>query len=170
MNRPTTSSERSAIMRAVKSKDTAPELQVRRFIHGLGYRFRLHRKDLPGTPDIVLPRLNSAIFVHGCFWHGHDCPRGARVPKANAKYWQAKIARNMERDDLNLRRLQSLGWKLLVVWECELRSKLNSIQRRIVGFLSRADGARGRVEGRAEKRVRRAGRSGPKGRFCRPGA
>src|ERR1700735_2034876 len=95
-----TDPKRRAIMRAIKSKNTFPEMQVRRFVHGLGYRFRLHRKDLPGTPDLVFPRLKCAIFVHGCFWHGHGCLRGARVPKTNTKYWTAKIERNIARDAL----------------------------------------------------------------------
>lgn len=138
MNRRTTDPKRSAIMRAVKSKDTAPEIQVRRFVHSLGYRFRLYRRDLPGTPDLVLPRLNCAIFVHGCFWHGHDCPRGARPPKTNAKYWRAKIARNFARNAINLRALRLLDWKVLVVWECELRSKIRPTERKIASFLMRA--------------------------------
>jgi DNA mismatch endonuclease, patch repair protein len=124
-------------MRAVKSRDTAPEMQVRRFIHGLGYRFRLYRKDLPGVPDLPFPRLKSIIFVHGCFWHGHDCRRGARQPKTNATYGRTKIARNVSRDESNRRRLRSFGWRVLVVWECELRSKLDSTQRRIAAFLAR---------------------------------
>lgn len=130
--------QRSAIMRSVKSKDTVPEIQVRRFIHSLGYRFRLHRKDLPGTPDLAFPRLKCAVFVHGCFWHGHSCSRGARVPKTNTKYWRSKITRNIARDTQNRRDLRALGWNLLVVWECHLKSKLDSTQRRIALFLERA--------------------------------
>ncbi|MDR3754974.1 MAG: very short patch repair endonuclease [Terracidiphilus sp.] len=132
---------RSRIMRAVRSEDTAPEILVRRFVHHLGYRFRLHRKDLPGKPDLVFPRLESVIFVHGCFWHGHGCPRGARLPKTNAKYWCTKIARNSSRDRSNRNKLRSLGWKSLVVWECELRAKLDSAQRRISAFLAQATGS-----------------------------
>ena len=139
MNRQTTSPERSAVMRAVKGKDTRPELQVRRLIHSLGYRFRLHRSDLPGTPDIVLPKLQSVIFVHGCFWHGHNCPRGSRRPKSNAQYWQEKIAGNSERDQINQRRLRALGWRLIVVWECELHTKERATQRRLTKFLERAE-------------------------------
>src|SRR3981081_89619 len=89
---------RSANMRAIRSKDMQPELTVRSLAHRMGYRFRLHRKDLPGNPDIVFPRLRKAIFVNGCFWHGHDCSRGARVPKGNREYWLRKIGRNRERD------------------------------------------------------------------------
>src|SRR5205814_5907334 len=93
-----TPEQRSRIMRAVKGRDTAPEMTVRRIVHGMGYRYRLHRKDLPGKPDLVFPRDHKVIFVHGCFWHGHDCQRGARAPKMNADYWSTKIARNRNRD------------------------------------------------------------------------
>jgi DNA mismatch endonuclease (patch repair protein) len=125
-------------MRAVKSKDTAPEMKVRRYVHSLGYRFRLHCKDLPGKPDLVLPRLTSAIFGHGCFWHGHDCPRGARLPKENAEYWSRKIGRNATRDKSNLHLLGSMGWKVLVVWECELTTRAEGNERKIARFLSSA--------------------------------
>ncbi len=113
--------KRSAVMRAVKSKDTAPELKVRRAAHALGLRFRLGRTDLPGKPDLVFPGRHTALFVHGCFWHGHDCPRGARVPATNRAYWEAKIARNVARDRTALASLRQLGWKPAVIWECETR-------------------------------------------------
>lgn len=109
-------------MRSVKSQDTKPEMAVRRFVHSLGYRFRLHRKTLPGTPDLVLPRLRKVVFVNGCFWHGHDCARGDRVPKNNREYWTAKIARNRERDQYNRTLLQGQGWGVHVVWECQINS------------------------------------------------
>jgi DNA mismatch endonuclease (patch repair protein) len=124
-------------MQAVKSKDTAPELTVRRMAHGMGFRFRLHRKDLPGTPDIVFPRLHKAIFVNGCFWHGHDCPRGARVPKGNRDYWLKKIARNRERDRAAHAALTGSGWKVAVVWECELGDQKH-VRRRLTQFLEKA--------------------------------
>jgi DNA mismatch endonuclease (patch repair protein) len=111
---------RSRIMRAVKSRDTAPELLVRRLAHSMGYRFRLHRKDLPGKPDLVFPGRRKVIFVHGCFWHGHDCARGARAPKRNRSYWLKKINRNRERDQASCARLTDLGWKPLIIWECDL--------------------------------------------------
>ena len=111
--------KRSAVMRAVKSRDTGPELKVRRAAHALGLRFRLGRDDLPGKPDLVFPARRVALFVHGCFWHGHDCPRGARVPQANRAYWLAKIGRNVARDVRNLADLRKLGWKPAVIWECE---------------------------------------------------
>jgi DNA mismatch endonuclease (patch repair protein) len=112
---------RSRIMRAVKSGDTAPELIVRSLAHRMGYRFRLHRKDLPGKPDLVFPKLRKAIFVHGCFWHGHDCARGARVPKNNREYWTKKIDRNQERDKAARQALAKSGWQVAVFWECALR-------------------------------------------------
>jgi DNA mismatch endonuclease (patch repair protein) len=113
--------KRSAVMRAVKSRDTAPELKVRRAAHALGLRFRLGRSDLPGKPDLVFPSRRIALFVHGCFWHGHDCARGARMPHTNRTYWQAKIARNMERDAASLASLRKLDWKPAVIWECETK-------------------------------------------------
>jgi DNA mismatch endonuclease (patch repair protein) len=113
--------KRSSVMRQVKGKDTTPELKVRRALTKLGARFRLHRKDLPGAPDIVLPGRKLAIFVHGCFWHGHDCARGAREPKANSDYWRGKIGRNRERDGETQAKLDALGWRVALIWECELR-------------------------------------------------
>ena len=109
-------------MRRVGSKDTGPELTVRRLLTSLRLRYRLHRKDLPGAPDIVLPGRRLALFVHGCFWHGHDCKRGARAPKTNADYWRAKIARNVARDAASLAALADLGWWAEVIWECELKT------------------------------------------------
>ena len=113
--------KRSAVMRAVKSRDTAPELKVRKAAHALGLRFRLKRDDLPGKPDLVFPSKRTALFVHGCFWHGHDCPRGARMPQNNRAYWQAKISRNIARDKATLAALKKLGWTPRVIWECQTR-------------------------------------------------
>jgi DNA mismatch endonuclease (patch repair protein) len=113
--------KRSSVMRQVKGRDTSPEMKVRRALTKLGARFRLHRKDLPGAPDIVLPGRKLAIFVHGCFWHGHDCARGARRPKQNADYWLDKIGRNRERDTRNLAALETLGWRVETIWECDLK-------------------------------------------------
>lgn len=115
--------KRSAVMRRVKGKDTAPEWQVRRLIWSLGGRYRLHRKGLPGKPDIVLPGRRLAIFVHGCFWHGHDCARGARVPKANRDYWLGKVARNRARDVAVRAALEEAGWRVETVWECDLKDQ-----------------------------------------------
>jgi DNA mismatch endonuclease (patch repair protein) len=128
-----TPAERSAVMAAVKGKDTKPERLVRRLAHALGYRFRLHRKDLPGAPDLAFPGRAKALFVHGCFWHGHDCARGARAPKANAEYWRGKIARNRARDAAALDALAARGWDALVLWECEL--KRDDLPRRLHAFL-----------------------------------
>ncbi len=115
------SPERSAVMRAVKSRDTGPELAVRAILRTLAPGYRLHRADLPGKPDVVYARRRLAIFVHGCFWHGHDCPRGARMPKDNADYWRRKIARNRARDARNVAALEAMGWRALVIFECALK-------------------------------------------------
>ena len=117
-----TPQQRSAVMARVKGKDTKPELKLRRLAHAMGYRFRLHRKDLPGSPDLVFPGRRAVIFVHGCFWHGHDCPRGARQPKQNAEYWIAKIARNRSRDAAAQAALTEQGWRVGVFWECEMKN------------------------------------------------
>ncbi|WP_342363490.1 DNA mismatch endonuclease Vsr [Terrarubrum flagellatum] len=121
-------------MRRVKGKDTAPEKKVRSLLHRLGYRFRLHRADLPGKPDIVMLGRRSVIFVHGCFWHGHDCARGARQPKANADYWRQKIARNRARDEKHLAELAALGWRVKIIWECELKN-LDRLGAELTTFL-----------------------------------
>ena len=126
--------ERSRIMRAVKGSDTAPELTVRRLAHGMGYRFRLHRSDLPGKPDIVFPGRRKIIFVHGCFWHGHSCRRGNRIPKGNRDYWLRKIARNRERDRMASAALTTLGWQVAEFWECEIKDP-NSVVSHLRRFL-----------------------------------
>lgn len=131
-----TPEQRSRIMRAVKAADTGPEMAVRRMVHRMGYRFRLHRRDLPGTPDLVFPRLRKVIFVHGCFWHGHDCARGARAPRTNAEYWRGKIARNRTRDALSAVALKAQGWRAAVVWECELNNPA-AVKKRLGRFLRR---------------------------------
>jgi DNA mismatch endonuclease (patch repair protein) len=110
-------------MRAVKSTSTGPELAVRRIVWSLGGRYRLNRADLPGAPDIVLVSRRLAIFVHGCFWHGHDCRRGARTPKANQAYWLAKIDANRGRDAAARQALEAAGWRVETVWECELKDR-----------------------------------------------
>ena len=111
----------SAVMRQVKGRDTSPEIKVRKGLTRLGARYRLHRKDLPGNPDIVLPGRKLAIFVHGCFWHGHACARGARVPKQNRDYWLARVGRNRTRDAASREALVALGWRVETIWECELK-------------------------------------------------
>ena len=116
--------KRSEIMSKVHSADTTPEMRVRRLLHRLGYRFRLHRQDLPGKPDIVLPRYKTVIFVHGCFWHGCPTCRHAQIrPQANAEYWNKKLDRTLARDKENQARLEALGWRVLVIWECETRKR-----------------------------------------------
>jgi DNA mismatch endonuclease (patch repair protein) len=117
-----TPEKRSAVMARVKGKDTAPERAVRRLLTGLGARYRLQRRDLPGAPDIVMAGRRLVIFVHGCFWHGHDCARGARVPKANRDYWLGKVSRNRDRDARHLAELERMGWRVETVWECELKN------------------------------------------------
>ena len=113
--------QRSERMSRVRSRDTKPELLVRKLVHGLGYRYRLHGKDLPGRPDLVFGPRRKVIMVYGCFWHGHDCPRGARMPQNNRAYWEAKISRNMARDKASLAALKKLGWTPRVIWECQTR-------------------------------------------------
>ena len=115
--------DRSAVMRAVKSRDTGAERAVRALLRPIASGYRLNRADLPGKPDIVYIGRKLAIFVHGCFWHGHDCARGARMPKANADYWESKIARNRARDQKTLAAFAAMGWRTLVVYECELKDK-----------------------------------------------
>jgi len=129
------SKKRSWIMSRVKGRDTKPEMTVRSLVHGMGYRFRLHRGDLPGDPDIVLPRHHKVIFVHGCFWHGHrGCPRSKR-PSTNRAFWDVKLDRNTERDKRFQRALRGKGWKVLVVWECETRN-LDRTQAKLSRFLN----------------------------------
>lgn len=113
--------KRSWLMSRVKGRDTKPEILVRSFVHRMGYRFRIHRWDLPGNPDIVFPRHGKVIFVHGCFWHGHEgCPRSKR-PTTNKGFWNEKLDDNIERDKRFRRALQRMGWKVFVVWQCETR-------------------------------------------------
>ncbi len=126
--------DRSEIMRRVHSVDTRPEMAVRKIVWSLGYRYRLHKKDLPGKPDLVFIGKRKIIFVHGCFWHGHSCKRGARIPKSNRAYWVAKIGRNVARDREHLHELKKSGWSVLTIWECEIRN-LDSLREKISRFL-----------------------------------
>ncbi len=128
---------RRRTMQAVKSGDTKPEMMVRRMLHAAGFRYRLHRKDLPGCPDLVFPARRKVIFVNGCFWHGHDCARGARMPKTNVDYWTTKISRNRSRDVKNFRALRLARWDVHVVWECELQNQW--LGRRLKRFLEKKD-------------------------------
>ena len=126
--------KRSAVMRRVKGRDTGPEMKVRRALRALGAGYRLGGAGLPGRPDVVMKGRRAAIFVHGCFWHGHDCARGAREPKANADYWRAKIARNRERDRASERALIAEGWRVLTLWECEMKDPA-ALDARLRAFL-----------------------------------
>ena len=127
------SEARSRIMRAVKSRDTKPELALRSMAHRMGYRFRLHRKDLPGKPDMVFALRRKVIFVHGCYWHGHGCKK-AHTPKSNLDYWTPKLARNRARDQKTLETLTAAGWGALVIWECETGDE-GKVGKRIKAFL-----------------------------------
>jgi DNA mismatch endonuclease, patch repair protein len=126
---------RSAIMRAVKGRDTMPELRVRALLRSIAPGYRLHRRDIPGSPDIAYLGRKRAIFVHGCFWHAHDCARGARMPKANADYWSAKIERNRVRDQRVRRELEEAGWSVLVIWECDMEDEA-LLTRTLASFVS----------------------------------
>jgi DNA mismatch endonuclease, patch repair protein len=117
-----TREKRSALMAGIRKEDTWPELVVRRLLHRLGFRFRLHRRDLPGRPDLVLPRHRTAVFVHGCFWHCHTCPKGTTKPVNNRAFWHKKLADNEARDARNRQLLEAAGWHVVVVWECETAS------------------------------------------------
>lgn len=132
--------DRSANMRAIRSKDMQPELRVRRLVHKLGYRFRLHRKDLPGKPDLVFGPRRKVIFVHGCFWHSHDC-KAAHVPKSNQEYWGPKLERNRNRDRKTIEALEAEGWQSLVIWECEARDE-RGLKKRVKTFLGSAKSQR----------------------------
>jgi DNA mismatch endonuclease (patch repair protein) len=125
---------RSALMSRIRSKDTKPELVVRSLLHRLGFRFRLHRKDLPGRPDIVLPKHKKVILVHGCFWHGHTC-RLASKPKSNSGYWSAKIDANKARDQRNAELLRQAGWGVLELWECDIR-RFDGLEEKLSAFLA----------------------------------
>lgn len=126
--------QRSANMRRIRSKDTSPELALRRLIHALGFRFRLHRKGLPGRPDLVFPGRRKVIFVHGCFWHQHPGCSEGRIPRSRLDYWTPKLGRNQVRDAANLNLLNEQGWKVLVIWECDLKD-LQALTKRVKGFL-----------------------------------
>ncbi len=129
-----TSAKRSEIMSRVRSKNTGPEMIVRRLVFAMGYRYRLHRRDLPGTPDIVLPGRRKIIEVRGCFWHGHDSCQYGRLPKSRDEYWRTKIDCNRVRDVENLRRLEGDGWRVLIVWQCELND-LEVLKKRLYEFI-----------------------------------
>ena len=123
-------------MSRVRSKDTTPELQIRRLLYRLGYRYRLHRRDLPGVPDVVFPGRKKVIFIHGCFWHQHRCKRGRRIPATRQDYWIPKLSRNVGRDRANRHKLRKMGWQVLIVWECQIRRwQEDRLVQRLVDFL-----------------------------------
>ncbi|MBN9585722.1 MAG: very short patch repair endonuclease [Afipia sp. 62-7] len=126
-----TPAQRSERMSRVRNKDTKPEMRVRRLVHGMGYRYRLHRQGLPGRPDLVFPGLRKVIFVHGCFWHRHPDPscKLARLPKTRQEFWLPKLQANQVRDECNLVTLEASGWAVMVVWECELRNKEHLVNK-----------------------------------------
>ncbi|MBF6025350.1 very short patch repair endonuclease [Lysobacter niastensis] len=127
---------RSRMMASIRSRNTKPEMLVRRFLHRLGFRYRLSPRDLPGRPDLALPRHKVAVFVHGCFWHGHHGCRFATVPATRTDFWVAKIAANKVRDHANEEKLRDLGWRVAVVWECALRSNSDHAIGRVVDFIT----------------------------------
>ncbi len=133
-----TKAERSKRMALVRNKDTQPEIKVRRLIFNLGYRYRLHRRDLPGNPDLVFPSKSKVIFVHGCFWHRHKSAacRLARLPKSRLNFWLPKLEKNRLRDRANQTKLRKLGWQVFVVWECQLQD-ISKLRSKIVTFLER---------------------------------
>lgn len=127
--------QRSYNMSQIRSKNTKPEILVRSIVHRMGFRYRLHQSNLPGKPDLVLKRHNKVIFVHGCFWHIHNCRYGRVIPKTNPKFWQIKRKGNVERDRKNIRQLRRSGWKVLVIWECQTRD-IEKLTKRLENFLS----------------------------------
>jgi DNA mismatch endonuclease (patch repair protein) len=131
-----TPESRSALMSRIGGKDTAPELAVRRLLHALGYRFRLHRRGLPGTPDIVFPARRKIVFVNGCFWHTHGCRIG-KLPKSNRDFWVPKLERNCSNDRRNKSALRNLGWQVLTVWQCQVK-QLERLESKLVSFLGPA--------------------------------
>jgi len=130
-----TKKQRSELMSRIRGCNSAPEVRARQILHRLGYRFRLHRKDLPGTPDIVFPSKKRVLFVHGCFWHRHKKCRDATTPKTRNGFWRKKFAENIARDRRNVNSLRKLGWRLLIVWECDLRDEEKLI-RKLIEFLN----------------------------------
>jgi DNA mismatch endonuclease (patch repair protein) len=141
-------SARSALMSRIRGKNTAPEVAVRRALHALGYRYRLHVPTLPGRPDLVFPARAKAIFVHGCFWHGHDCVHGRRRPHTNVAFWDEKARANADRDQRKQRALEAAGWRVKVVWECEVKAGtwINPL-RRFLGPVKRSGVTRAKQRG-----------------------
>jgi DNA mismatch endonuclease (patch repair protein) len=128
--------KRSEIMKKISGKNTYPEMVVRKMLHRMGYRYRLHRTDLPGKPDIVLPKYKKIILIHGCFWHGHEGCKRSKLPDTNRDFWRKKISKNMERDRYVIEELKRLGWSVLTIWNCEIRNKnLKKLEEKLEGFI-----------------------------------
>jgi len=128
--------ERSERMSRIRGRDSVSEMRLRRMIHGMGFRYRLHVRSLPGTPDLVFPSRKAVIFMHGCFWHRHEDCRLARMPKSRVDFWREKLEGNMRRDEENRRRLNEMGWRVLVVWECQMKARdLESVAQSVKRFL-----------------------------------
>jgi len=132
-----TPGQRSWNMSRVRSKNTKPELIIRSLLHRQGYRFRIHRKDLPGCPDIVFPKYKFAIFVHGCFWHQHKGCKKAQIPNTNKLFWEKKLSRNIERDKESINELKELGWNVFIIWECEIKQSVEEILDRVNHFIEK---------------------------------
>ena len=128
------SEQRSRNMSAIKSKNTKPEIAVRKLLHSMGYRFRLHRKDLPGSPDIVLPKYKTVIFVHGCFWHRHENCKYASTPKTRKEFWENKFKTNLKRDAEVQEKIKNIGWQSVVIWECETK-KVDNLREKLIDFI-----------------------------------
>jgi DNA mismatch endonuclease, patch repair protein len=141
-----TPEQRSRCMSAIRAKNTIPEMRLRCELHGLGYRYKLHDRSLPGKPDLVFPARRAVIFVHGCFWHRHACKAGRSLPATRAAFWLQKLLRNRERDQANLRRLRELGWRVLVVWECQIsKREIRQALNKLAAFLDLSCSSRNRV-------------------------
>lgn len=128
--------KRSEVMSHIRSKNTKPEMMVRSALHKLGYRYSLHRKELPGQPDLTLPKYNSVIFINGCFWHQHRKCRNGHIPKTRTEYWRNKFDKNVERDRRSYRELRKCGWNVIIVWECEIKNDLHSVIKNIIKKLN----------------------------------
>ncbi len=132
-----TKEKRSYVMSKIQSKDTTPEKKVRGLLHHMGYRFRLHLKNLPGKPDIVLPKYRKVIFVHGCFWHMHKNCIDGKIPRTNYEIWKTKFEKNIKRDKINIKKLKKENWKVLVLWECEIEKDTEKVKNKLMHFFSK---------------------------------